>query len=88
MDFDFEEIVLQKLTLIEEKLTDLTEKVDAISEELGMVKTQTSKMDSHVDFVNGVYQKVEAPLNYVCDKVSRLIGNGSETQKKLKEIEN
>ena len=36
------------------------------------MEQQTTKMDSHVDFINNVYDKVEEPMNYVLNKISSI----------------
>ncbi len=63
-----------KLDILLEKISNLEEDVITIKKELEEIKSQTTKMDSHVEFVNGVYETVEAPLYYVCNKVNTLLG--------------
>lgn len=41
--------------------------IEQIKRDISDIKGQTTKMDSHVDFVNDVYEKVKAPLNYACN---------------------
>ena len=70
----------QKLDLILSKLEHLEKDIIEIKNELNIIKSQTTKMDSHVDFVNNVYAKVEAPLNFVCEKFNSILGSTKETQ--------
>lgn len=35
---------------------------------LGTIQASTAKMDAHIEFVDGVYARVEGPMHYVCDK--------------------
>jgi len=37
------------------------------------LKPACSKMVHHVDFIDEVYEKVKVPLNYVCNKINRII---------------
>ena len=70
------DIILKKINKIELDIAD-------IKNELNSVKDQTTKMGKHVDFVNNVYTKVEAPLNYVTDKFHTLIGGDYTVIKEL-----
>ena len=58
---------------VDQKLDLILERLDKIEKDLEQIKQQTSKMDKHVDFVDNIYVKVEAPLNYVCDKVNGML---------------
>jgi len=75
----------KKLDLILEKLSNIEGDISNIKKELEIIKKQTSKMDTHVDFVNNVYEKVEAPLNYVCDKFNLFLGSTDDNDQKLLE---
>ena len=77
---------------MEEKLDEIINRLQAIEldikyirQDINQIKQQTSKMDSHVDFINGVYEKVEAPLNFVTSKFHTLVG--SEPNRSIKETD-
>jgi hypothetical protein len=42
-----------------------------------------SRMDDHIDFVDHVYETAQAPVNFVLQKVSRLMGSSQTTQRLL-----
>ena len=44
-----------------------------INDKLIIINEQNNKMDKHVDFINNVYEQVESPLNYICNKVNLLL---------------
>lgn len=71
-----------KLDIILTKITKMENDILEIKEELGLIKVGTTKMESHIDFIDNVYDKVETPLNYICNKFNRLIGTNDK--KKLK----
>ena len=67
-----------KLDIILNKLEKIESDINKIKKDISVIKQQTSKMDNHVDFVNTVYEKVEAPLNYVTSKYYSLMGTDHE----------
>ena len=69
-----EELLSQQLRLLQEQLVQINAKLDVIAK-------QTEKMDTHVDFVEGVYTTVKTPLTAICN-----IFNGY-TQTELPQIE-
>lgn len=80
--------IVEKLEKIESDVSGLRSDVSEIKinlldvkDRLKVVEEQTSKMDRHVDFVDNVYVKVKAPLNYICDSFYTL--TGSEEPKQL-----
>jgi len=56
-----------KLAKLEDKLED---KIDKIIDKLNVVSKNTDKMDSHIDFVDGVYSKVQRPFHTLMNLVS------------------
>ena len=53
---------------IEKKLNKLLEKFQILDE----LEPQCKKMTEHIDFVEGVYDKVKQPMHFIFDKISQL----------------
>jgi len=68
-------------TQISSELKDLTDRIEAIERKLdlilfkldGSVIKNCDKMGTHIDFVNSVYTTVKVPLNYISNKIQRII---------------
>jgi hypothetical protein len=66
---------------IEHQLKELTDRIDVIEKKLDLIlqKLDVSvikncdKMGNHIDFVNGVYATVKVPLNYISNKMHKII---------------
>lgn len=52
----------------------LDKKVDAILTRLDAINKDTKRMDSHIDFINKTYEKLNSPLMWMCDKVNAIRG--------------
>ena len=63
-----------------ERVNNLEEKLNLIIEKLESVENGTNKMTSHIDFINDIYNKVQVPLFWVCDRVNYLRGYKGEKQ--------
>ena len=65
----------------QDQLTDVTNRLDALERKLdlillkldGSVIKNCDKMGNHIDFVNGVYATVKVPLNYISNKMHKII---------------
>jgi len=65
-----------KLNILEKKVNDLDNKLDKILSLLEKNSEDCKKMSSHIDFIDGVYENVKAPMNYICDTMNnRFIEN-------------
>jgi hypothetical protein len=65
-----------KLNILENKVNDLDVKLDKILSLLEKNIEDCKKMSSHIDFIDGVYENVKAPMNYICDTMNnRFIDN-------------
>lgn len=71
-----------KLDNIENKLNKLLDKFQILDE----LQPQCKKMTEHIDFVEGVYDKVKQPMHFIFDKISQLknITNGQNTKNENK----
>jgi SMC interacting uncharacterized protein involved in chromosome segregation len=66
---EIKEILLTMNTNIEK----LNEKLDMLSSKLdGEVIDECKKMSSHISFVEGVYDTMKHPLNYICDSINAI----------------
>lgn len=63
-----------KIDILLTKITNIEHDIQKMKKDIEIIKSQTQKMDDHVDFVNDVYTHVEQPLNYVVNKWNRLLG--------------
>lgn len=83
-----------KLIRIENEVKELKEmirilinKVDKINNNIDTnVVTECKKMGNHISFIENVYENVQRPMWYLCNKVNYLIGKNvinSKTEPKL-----
>ena len=66
-----------KLADLESKMNEIDLKLVTILELLQTeIRPNCKKMSSHIDFIDGVYENVKAPMNYICDTMNnRFIEN-------------
>ena len=60
------------IAALEKKVNSLEEKIDSLISMLGDVKEDTSKMSSHIDFIDNIYAKVRTPMFWICDKINSI----------------
>lgn len=61
-----------------EKLDLILKKLEEMDKRLARVESSCTGMDSHIDFVEGVYTTVRHPLEFMSQKVSQLAGQGTQ----------
>lgn len=61
-----------ELKLIIEKLNNIQTDINEIKKELKEIKEGTVKMDRHINFVDGVYDKVKSPFHYILESVDKI----------------
>ena len=68
-----------KLRQIEKQIENIETKLDKAIEMLENNNKDCKKMITHIDFVDGVYENIKAPMNYICNSINntRLIGDKS-----------
>jgi hypothetical protein len=54
-------------------LNDINKKLDRIEERLIKLEKTQDKMDTHIDFIEDVYDNIKHPLNYVTNKVNNYL---------------
>jgi hypothetical protein len=69
--------------LLYNKLIEIEADIKSIKADIEVIKTESSKMNKHVDFVNNVYTHVEQPLNYVVNKWNTVFGVENNDSKLL-----
>lgn len=75
------------MSQIEENLKLLREEVQSLKEIVLRLEKSCSRMDDHITFVDHVYDKVQAPFNFVLNKVSRVMGRTEQTLPMIKNHE-
>ena len=76
-----------ELIKINRKIDTLSDKLESIDIKLNklltmmndVIKGNCDKMGNHIDFIESVYEKVRAPLGYICNKVNYLTNYPSDS---------
>lgn len=55
-------------------IKNIEKKVDTVILKLDALNRDTTKMSSHIDFINKTYSKLSSPLMWMCDKVNTIRG--------------
>ena len=77
-----------ELKELNDRIENIERKLDLILIKLdGSVVKNCDKMGTHIDFVNNVYTKVNVPLNYILNKIQRIV-NPSGLQIELPLVHN
>ena len=76
-----------KINLILEKLTSIEERLKNLESKFEDVKEDTEKMSGHINFVEGIYSKVKKPFHFIMSNVGgimpRMIADGEPQEKKV-----
>jgi hypothetical protein len=59
---------------VERKLDIILQKIENMEKRLYVLEKSCNGMDSHIDFINGVYNTVRAPLDFIVRKVTTIQG--------------
>ncbi len=54
-------------------LNDINKKLDRIEERLIQLEKTQNKMDTHIDFIEDIYDNIKHPLNYVTNKINNYL---------------
>ena len=65
---------------LENKISNLENKIQLINQKLDKlinliekdVKEDCKKMSNHIDFIEKVYENVQSPMYFICDKLNNL----------------
>ena len=63
-----------KIGIIEKKLETIDHKLDELILLTRENEKKCDKMTSHIDFINSIYEKLKAPIEFISDKF-KLISN-------------
>ena len=63
-----------KIGIIEKRLETIDHKLDELILLTRENEKKCDKMSSHIDFINSIYEKLRAPIEYISDKF-KLISN-------------
>tara|TARA_Y100000361_G_scaffold45578_2_gene39460 strand:+ start:5553 stop:5825 length:273 start_codon:yes stop_codon:yes gene_type:complete len=72
----------------EAKVIELETKINEMMKKLERIEEGTSRMAKHIEFIEGVYGTVSAPMFWICNKVNRLRGEIKEATPPTLENEN
>jgi len=72
----------------EAKVIELETKLNEMMKKLERIEEGTSRMAKHIEFIEGVYGTVSAPMFWICNKVNRLRGEIKEATPPTLENEN
>ena len=62
----------------DERLARIEEKLDLLLKKFDCLEPECKKMGNHIDFVEGVYDTVKAPMNLLCNKINNMVGGNKE----------
>lgn len=72
----------------EAKVIELEIKINEIMKKLERIEEGTSRMSRHIEFIEGVYGTVSAPMFWICNKVNKLRGEIKDSVPPALENEN
>ena len=64
------EEIENKIDAIRHEIDALSKKLDIVLEKLHLNTEECAKMGNHINFVEGIYDTLKSPLNYICDTVN------------------
>lgn len=59
----------KKTDSIENRLREIDDKLTELIILMNDNKRECEKMSSHIDFIDSVYEKLKAPIDYVCNRL-------------------
>lgn len=74
----------ETLQLILNKLTDIEQKLDILTEKINKCETSCKTMDDHIVFIEETYGTIRSPLDYLRSKFNYMTGTSSEPLPLLK----
>ena len=69
---------------MEERLIRLEEKIDRLIEYNHLQQKSLERMDSHITFIERVYNQLYAPLSYIKNQISWMMGKKNDNELLLK----
>jgi len=62
----------EKINKLSKKIDNIDEKIDKLINNSEKISRETQRMDSHVTFVEDIYNKVKSPFHFLMNKISYL----------------
>ena len=62
----------EEITKIETRINTLEEKIDLIIQKMDKISVDTTRMDSHITFIEDVYEKIKSPFLFLMKKTESL----------------
>jgi archaellum component FlaC len=62
--------IKDKLEQLKEEVESISVKLDKVMELLNINHEECARMGNHITFVESIYDSVERPLNFICDKIT------------------
>lgn len=66
--------IKKEMTELKKEMTDLKKEMQLLVEAVNKVSDQSSRLDNHINFVEGTYDTLKAPLDFITRKVNLLSG--------------
>jgi hypothetical protein len=61
-----------KIDELEKKIYDIEKKIDKILNILeSNIAPNCSRMNSHISFIESVYNNIKSPMDYICNSINR-----------------
>ena len=57
---------------LSEKITRIEEKLDLILEKIDKISCDTQRMDSHITFIEDIYEKIKSPFHFLMKKTESI----------------
>lgn len=68
--------IKELLIILNKNIEKNNDKLDIICQKLDVeIMDECKKMTSHIDFVEGIYENMKKPLNYICDTINSMSNN-------------
>ena len=67
---DHNQQILDEIMEIKKKQDEIERIINIICEKLDKISNETNRMDSHVTFVEDIYDKIKSPFHFIMDKVN------------------
>lgn len=61
--------VQDQINEVKHEIKELRKDIHTLTQEIRALTKTCSRMDNHIDFVDGVYDTVRAPANYILSKI-------------------
>jgi len=68
--------IKELLIILNKNIEKNNDKLDIICQKLDVeIMDECKKMTSHIDFVEGIYENMKTPLNYICNTINSMSNN-------------